>query len=195
MTREPEDELTPELAQRLRRLADGEAPARGLEQRVVAGLRAAGLLTAPRGASRGRALALHAFAATLAFALGAGLGPRLRGPSSPAPALPRFALFLYQTPASLADPADSRERVAEYKAWARSVARQGRLVGGEKLQDSGALLAGAAAEERVLESAEGVLSGYFVIQAPDLAEALEVARSCPHLRHGGRIALRPIDPV
>jgi hypothetical protein len=109
--------------------------------------------------------------------------------------LPQFVLFLYQTPASLAEPADRGERVAEYKAWARSVAGAGRLIGGEKLQDRGVLLSGAEAEERLVESPDGVLSGYFLIQAGSLAEALQVARGCPHLRHGGRVALRPIDPV
>jgi hypothetical protein len=195
MTSEWDEELAPELADRLRRLAGGGAPGRGLEERLVGALRAEGRLAAPRAAVHGRALALHAVAAAAAFALGAGLGPRLRGASAPEPALPRYALFLYQTRASLADSADGRERVAEYKAWARSLAQRGRLVAGEKLQERGALLTAGATEQRVPEAPEGVISGYFVIQAQSLAEALELARSCPHLRHGGRVALRPIDPV
>ena len=37
--------------------------------------------------------------------------------------------------------------------------------------------------------------GYFVIAARDEREALEIARGCPHLRHGGWIVVRPIAPV
>jgi hypothetical protein len=46
-----------------------------------------------------------------------------------------------------------------------------------------------------LEPTEGAPRGYFVIRARDLAKAIAIARDCPHLKHGGWIALRPIDKV
>jgi hypothetical protein len=39
------------------------------------------------------------------------------------------------------------------------------------------------------------IRGFFVISASDFQDALSVARSCPHLRHGGRILVRPIASV
>ena len=39
------------------------------------------------------------------------------------------------------------------------------------------------------------VSGFFVIEAKDLDAAIAVARTCPHLRHGGRITVRAIAPV
>jgi hypothetical protein len=37
--------------------------------------------------------------------------------------------------------------------------------------------------------------GFFIIRAATEAEALGVARTCPHLRHGGAVAVRPIVPT
>src|SRR5271169_2594028 len=39
------------------------------------------------------------------------------------------------------------------------------------------------------------LGGYFVIAAPNLDAALAIARTYPHLKHGGTIVIRPIDPT
>ena len=36
---------------------------------------------------------------------------------------------------------------------------------------------------------------FFIIQAADSAEAYRIARDCPHLRHGGTIQLRRIEPT
>jgi hypothetical protein len=48
--------------------------------------------------------------------------------------------------------------------------------------------------DRVARSRVG-LSGYFVIEAANWEEAVALARTCPHLRYGGRIALRPVAPT
>lgn len=188
----PQDELTPELAARLRRLAREEAPAPNLEERVVGALRAERGVASRRKPWTVRPVALGAAAATLIFVVGLGIGSRGRPSTSQPTELPRFALFLYEAPSSIGG---GDEHVAEYKAWVREIAKRGRLITGEKLQDRGLLLSALGSEERLVESADGILSGYFVIQASSLVEALEVARSCPHLRHHGRISLRPIDPV
>ena len=38
-------------------------------------------------------------------------------------------------------------------------------------------------------------AGFFIIAARTDEEALAIARSCPHLRYGGTVALRPIEPT
>jgi hypothetical protein len=42
---------------------------------------------------------------------------------------------------------------------------------------------------------ESRLGGYFLIRAANQRTALEIARSCPHVRYGGRIVLREIEPI
>ena len=38
------------------------------------------------------------------------------------------------------------------------------------------------------------LAGYFVIEAPSRERAAEVARSNPHLEHGGRVVVMAVAP-
>ncbi len=57
----------------------------------------------------------------------------------------------------------------------------------------------ALKEGRVLgggpASPAGALGGYFVVSARDYdaALAIAIARSCPHLKHGGTIEVRAIE--
>ena len=39
------------------------------------------------------------------------------------------------------------------------------------------------------------LGGFFLIRASGFAEAQRIAADCPHLRHGGRVELRTIQPT
>jgi hypothetical protein len=171
------------------------APPEGSEERLVSALAVRGLLVRneiPR--SRFFSVGLLAAAAALVvFAFAAGLAAGFfagRRAQEPLSGSPRFVLFLFGEPTVTAE--TERDRVAEYKRWAAGVAR-GRFVAGERLGLGGRHLGLAASDPRRLEGAD--LRGYFVIEAPDLAHATEVARTCPHLLHGGRILVRPIDPV
>jgi hypothetical protein len=40
-----------------------------------------------------------------------------------------------------------------------------------------------------------VIGGLFAIKADDYEKAVEIARECPHLKYGGRIELREIEPT
>jgi hypothetical protein len=105
---------------------------------------------------------------------------------------PLFALMLYEDEGYVT--ADSHEdRVAEYTAWARSLAERGLLVDGAELASNGILLAQTQARvDAVPTSSQGVLAGYFIIRAADRDEAERIARECPHLKYQGTISLRPI---
>jgi hypothetical protein len=85
------------------------------------------------------------------------------------------------------------ERVAEYTAWAGSLAQRGYLVDGAELSSSGVLLASSQSRtDAVPTSSQGVLAGYFIIRAADRDEAERIARECPHLKYRGTVSLRPI---
>ena len=117
-----------------------------------------------------------------------------------APTRARFLLLLHEDASYQASAVPGQsDRVAEYQAWAKELGERGQMVGGEKLQDAGTVLNGAQA--RAVTAAElpqgkpGGLAGYFVIAAKDSSEALAIARSCPHLKYGGTIVLRPIEDL
>jgi hypothetical protein len=168
-------------------LAEGPEPPAALEDATVRRLAEAGLLGRRRAGWRVR---LAAAAAALAlFALGVAVGSRRGSPgTTPASGTPRFVLLLYDAPdeKALTD-AQMEARVAEYRSWARGVRASGREIAGEKLEP----------QALPLGPPEGAgtgwpLGGYFVISAKDLDAAVDVARSCPHLKHGGRVEVRAI---
>jgi hypothetical protein len=165
-------------------MSDPLSPDPDLERRVVAALHARGLLRHRGWAAR----ALAAFAAAAAlFAVGYGTATwRTRDTATPGPS---FVLLLTDEAAAAASPAAVLDaRVEEYRAWAVRLRGEGRLVGAEKLKDGVDVLGTGRAD--------GIhVSGYFVIRAANREEALAVARTHPHLRYGGAIALREVDPV
>ena len=39
------------------------------------------------------------------------------------------------------------------------------------------------------------MGGFFLIQAADYDEAVEITKDCPHLVYSGRVELREVDPI
>lgn len=182
-----DDELTETERRALRALAEGPEPSAALEAATRERLRRAGELAGPRRSGRVWLSAAAAAAGLALFVAGVVVGERRAGPGGEAGGRPRFALFLYDAPDEESlDPAQMERRVEEYRAWARDLRAKGVAISGEKLEP----------EARRLPPESGTaawpLGGYFVISTRDLDAALEVARSCPHLRHGGRIEVRAI---
>ena len=189
-----EDELTAEEKRALTALGGAAPPPAGLEEATLSRLRAEELVRRP--GRKGNASRLLAAAAALAlFAAGLALGRR-GSPATAAPSAssgvegPRFVLFLYDAPTEPAmSEAQMQDRVSEYRNWASGLRQSGASasIRGEKLQPGRAERLGPAA------AGEAPLGGYFVISAKDWDAAMEVARSCPHLKHGGTIEVREIE--
>ena len=94
-----------------------------------------------------------------------------------------------------ADSANEQALVAEYSAWAGRLAGEGKLLAGEKLADDPLTMLVANGTADVPRFTADEVGGYFIIQAADSAEAYRIARDCPHLKHGGTIQLRKIEPT
>jgi hypothetical protein len=192
-----DDELTPEERDALARLPHETDPPAGLEQATVAALAARGLLRRPRRRF-GAALALAASVLLFAGALALGRFAGETVPVPPADGRPRFALFLYEGPEfDQPAPGGMDERVEEYVAWASAERTDGAVEGGEKLKDGDDVSIEPDGSAGPVPSPPGEprLAGYFLIRAVDQRTALEIARSCPHVRYRGRIVLREIEPT
>jgi hypothetical protein len=105
---------------------------------------------------------------------------------------PRYALLLYGGRAE--SNAAEVARVEEYRRWLRGVAAGGHYVAGEKLRDGARELTSAGVIDRPTTDAES-LAGFFIVSASTPAEAESIARSCPHIRYGGRVVVRAIEPT
>ncbi|MDH3528256.1 MAG: YciI family protein [Acidobacteriota bacterium] len=88
--------------------------------------------------------------------------------------------------------------IGEYMSWKNSIEADGRLIGGEKLADEGGkhirIESGAIrVTDGPYAEVKEALGGFFAIKAADYAEAVEISKTCPHLKYGGWIELREID--
>lgn len=147
-----------------------------------------------------------AMVATLLFVIGGALGYGLRD-WRPAPG----AVLLHETDSEYVllvssagdasartSPVETRARVQEYREWAGALEERGKLISAEKLDDArGWSLRNRDSRTEVVsrppQRGNQVIGGFFVVRAADDVEALEIARSCPHLVHGGDIELRAIE--
>ena len=185
-----DDELRPAERDALTALRRDLPPPDRLERTVLKTLAERGLLQAS-GPTRRRGLRLLALLAGAAglFCAGLWIGVRAGSPRGPSASLSRYVLFLEGSGEPSAE--EEARRVADYKLWARQLAATGHLVAGEKLLSEARRLGGQSGAAAGSEA----VRGFFEIAAKDDAEALAIARSCPHLRYGGRIVIRKVAPV
>ncbi len=173
------------------------SPSSALEERVVAALKETGTLRERRSLFVRFGVPIGALAAAgILFAAGVAAGRRQSTPA--ADARPEFVLFLLEGKDFDRGTGAPNEHVAEYKRWAENLGKQGLLVGGEKLGQEGLSLSRNRTDivvEKERVDGESSPQGYFVIRARDVDQALAIAKDCPHVRHGGRISLRPIEKV
>jgi hypothetical protein len=85
--------------------------------------------------------------------------------------------------------------VAEYRAWAIRLRDSGALVMAEKLADDPVTMLASSGATELPHGTRDELGGFFLIQAADSAEAFRIARECPHLKHGGTVQVRRIQPT
>jgi hypothetical protein len=169
---------------------DSLEPPAALEQRVVGTLRARGLLRTPAAGPSRKRRRVWVWPAAIAAGLllfvgGFALGRRPAAP--PADGLGRYTLLLYEGPEFNPGPSEEPALVREYSAWAGELAARGQLVAGEKLGSQAWTLG-----DRTSAGPAGP-TGFFVIAARSHDEALAIARTCPHLRYGGTVSVRPIE--
>ncbi len=116
--------------------------------------------------------------------------------------MPNYLLLLHEKPAdfSVLSPDAIQAVIAEYVAWSAKLASQGKLVGGQKLKDNGGKhLNGFGSEFRSTDGpfaeAKEVVGGIFTIDAASYDDAVEISKDCPHLKYGGWIELREVEPT
>ena len=159
------------------------APPEALETSVLAALRSRGLARTASASRRAWMLAASLAAGVALFSAGLFVGGRPARPGPPPS--PRYLLLLEGADTVSAE--EESARVREYSAWARSEAKAGHLLSGEKLEPEARILGSGGST-----SGGASVRGFFVISAKDDAAALAIASDCPHLRHGGRVVLRKI---
>jgi hypothetical protein len=107
--------------------------------------------------------------------------------------MPKYALFLYDNPAGWQQlkPEQAQEAVARYMAWGKKPF----VTGGLRLaDDAGRVIrfqnGKPAATDGPYSETKEVLGGYYLIEAVNYDEAVQLSQDHPHLEHGGTIEVR-----
>lgn len=205
-----DQELSPEERKRFESLTRHRMPPPQLEEHIMSELQERGLVEPARGAWNW----ITKIAAVITLLVLGGSAGYIAGISgrdtvAPPPKNPLYVLLIRESPSTMG----GTNLVAEYSQWAAGVYKSGRYITGEKLRDTGRILRkiGAASSpedgEQILKKIdepiavresklnEGELGGYFIIEAKDYDEAVQIASQCPHLKYGGTIEVREIEPT
>ena len=111
----------------------------------------------------------------------------------------KFALLLPHAPDRYTglNEEDYMDIIKDYVAWTEELSAKGIYETGLKLTDDlGRKLVRVATAIEVLHTSAAelteVLGGLMIIQAGDYDEAVEIAKTCPHLVHNNTIEIRQI---
>ena len=187
---DPDERLQRELARLPRELV----PPKGLEARVVAALRESGRLAPARPRPNLWRLG-GAVAASLALLLAGFLVGRQGGHHGHSLAVPSYLLMLRPGADFNRERWTDARLTAETAAWARRQLGVRHFRVGEKLDTGGWFVKPSRVAGMSPMDLQDAPDGFFVIDASSDQEALGLARSCPFLRHGGRIEVRRIHPT
>jgi len=94
-------------------------------------------------------------------------------------------------------PEQMQQHLGEWQKWMGGLAKEGKFVAGEPLQDEGKSLVdkGTRVIDRPLAEAKELVGGYLIMKAGSLDDAIELGRGCPGLEHDCTIEVREIKSM
>jgi hypothetical protein len=91
-------------------------------------------------------------------------------------------------------PEAMQTELAKWETWISGIAAKGKMVSTDALQNSGKLVSGSKhiiTDGPFIESKE-LVSGYLVLKADNIEEAMEHAKGCPIFEIEGTVEVRPV---
>ncbi len=168
-----------------------DAPPQNLENQVVDRLRSVGLIR--RSPWKIRVFGITAFIATAfaMFTIGRDVGTQRTTMTDTRTPHAEFLLLLYEgADFDPGAPEQASARIQEYRTWAKHLADIGHLIYAGRLSTPSDAIQVPSATIRLPSTSEP--TGYFLVVALDRNEAARLAATCPHVRHGGIVVIRPI---
>jgi hypothetical protein len=114
----------------------------------------------------------------------------------------KYMLLIHgdETQMNAATPVDGTGMSADYAAFNEAMAKAGVMVGGERLRPTTATTSVRVRDKKAVVLAgpyaetQEQLGGYYMIDVPDLDQAIEWAKKCPAALFG-TVEVRPIWPI
>jgi len=103
--------------------------------------------------------------------------------------------FLFRAPAGGNIEAQQQQTMQKWAAWFKGLGERGVITNpGQPLAAGGKLVVGRdkVINDAPLAEVKDVVNGFIVIQAKDLAEAVEISKGCPILDLNGTVEVRPV---
>lgn len=91
-------------------------------------------------------------------------------------------------------PQEFQELVEAHMKWVQELSEKGIFHGGHGLEYNGKTINNnqmVVTDGPFIEAKECV-GGYYIIQATDLEQAVEIAKNCPNIKYKGTIEVRPV---
>ena len=106
----------------------------------------------------------------------------------------KFMFIFEGTQPGNLSPALMQEHMGKWMAWIDKLKKANQYVAGEPLLPGGKLVNGP--DKKVTDGpyTEGkeVVGGFFIINAKDMDEAVEISKECPDLAQGSKVQVRQV---
>ena len=110
--------------------------------------------------------------------------------------MPQFVLFMRENSEKYRQmsPEESKKIIEEHIAYAGKLRADGRFVGGDGLKSGGRILTMADGQvtENPYEDVQNVVGGYYMIEADNYEQAVEISKDCPALKAGDTLEIRQV---
>jgi hypothetical protein len=103
--------------------------------------------------------------------------------------------YLFRGGAAPGSPELTQQRMQKWVAWMKDLGQKGHLKDpGHPLERTGKLVKGKskAVTDGPYTETKDIVGGYMVIEANDLAHAVEISKGCPIFEADGSVEVRPI---
>lgn len=111
--------------------------------------------------------------------------------------MPQYILMMHSPVGEESElsPEEAQKIIEQYSAWAGKLTEEKKLVGAQKLTDDAGTIvaAGGAVRNGPFSETKEVIGGYFIVEAANEAEAIEIAKSGPHCERGFNTEIRRLD--
>jgi hypothetical protein len=106
--------------------------------------------------------------------------------------------YLFRGGVRAPSPEGWQEQTQKWSAWMRELGAKGHLrERGNPLEPSGKVVeaAGKSVSDGPFAESKNIVVGYMVVEARDLAQAVELAAGCPIFETSGLVEVRPITKM
>ena len=103
-------------------------------------------------------------------------------------------VYLFRGEGPSGSPEQMQQHMQKWAAWMKELGEKGNFKGGQPLERTGKIVKGKqkTVTDGPYAEAKDLVGGYLLVEAKDLAHAVELSRGCPILDVEGLVEVRPV---